>query len=185
MKSNLYTRTGDDGTTSLVGGARVKKNCRRLESYGALDELSSYLGLAAANPACPEDLKDEIRKIQNELFNLGAYLATAVEPGATPCCRSLADGRRMHELESWIDRLDAATPPIRAFVLPGGCQLAAELHVARVACRRQERALVSLAEDEFVDPAVRAYINRLSDYLFAAARYANFVAGVEEVIWQQ
>lgn len=185
MKSNLYTRTGDDGTTSLVGGERVKKNSVKLEAYGTLDELSSILGGAAAAKGCTDELKGQLTSVQNELFNIGAYLATSVPDGEKPCCASLADSSRMKELEGWIDALDEQTPKINAFVLPGGSPEAAQLHLARVACRREERRLLDLADQEYVDPNVTAYVNRLSDYLFIAARYTNFMLGIDEVTWKQ
>lgn len=184
-KSMLYTRTGDAGTTSLVGGERVLKNCLRLDSYGEIDELSSWLGVAAADPACPAAIREELQQVQNELFNIGCYLATAVAPGSTPECPSLSDGSKIEKIEKGIDRLDEATPKIRAFVLPGGSQTAGWLHLGRTVCRRAERVLHALASEEYVDPAVLKYINRLSDYLFIAARYANHEAGVEEITWKQ
>ncbi len=183
-KSLLYTRTGDRGTTSLVGGERVKKNSTRLVAYGELDELSSQIGVVAAEPDCPEGLRRDLHAVQNELFNIGSYLATAVKPGESPRCASLTE-EKLREMESWIDRLDEETPKIRAFVLPGGSRGAAAAHVARTVCRRAERALYTLADEEYVDPMVMAYINRLSDYLFIAARYLNHVAGVEEITWKQ
>ena len=184
MKSLLYTRTGDQGTTSLVGGERVKKNSTRLEAYGTLDELSSSLGVIAADHECTQEVKGQILEVQNELFNLGAYLATAVQDGEKPECASL-DQTKIEALESWIDALDEQTPKIRAFVLPGGSKLAAECHMARTICRRAERAILSLAETEYVDPAVIRYVNRLSDYLFIAARFQNFKQGVEETVWKK
>ena len=125
MKSSLYTRTGDDGTTSLVGGARAKKNSPRLEAYGTIDELSSYLGAIASDIRADNELQGQIREIQNELFNIGAYLAT--QPGATekPSCKSLTP-EKMNQLEGWIDALDEQTPKINAFVLPGGSELASK-----------------------------------------------------------
>ena len=205
-KSNLYTRTGDAGETSLVGGERVRKSSARLEAYGTLDEFSSFLGVVLSAPSCPEELKGQLLKIQNELFNLGAYLATAPAPGTTPSC-GLTDAD-LSELEGWIDALDEQTPKIRAFVLPGGCELAAHAHVARTVCRRAERRILALTEEEsvaagvdfeetedrdsplsptgtYVDPMLLRYINRLSDYLFIAARWLNFMAGVDEIVWQQ
>lgn len=184
-KSNLYTRTGDSGTTSLVGGERVKKNSVRLEAYGTIDELSSQLGVFEATPNCPAEVRGQIEQVQNELFNLGSYLATAPAPGAEPAAPSLADGRKTAELEGWIDSLDEQTPAIRAFVLPGGSLAAAQAHVCRVVCRRAERRLLDLADVEYVDPALIRYINRLSDYLFIAARFCNFMQGVAEVVWKQ
>lgn len=184
MKSQLYTRTGDLGTTSLVGGERIAKNSARLEAYGTIDELSSHLGIIAADPDCDNEVKGQIQSLQNELFNIGAYLATAVAGGKQPRCESL-DDTRMHELESWIDALDEQTPKIRAFVLPGGLKLSAEIHVARTVCRRAERRIIDLTQSEYVDPRVTAYINRMSDYLFIAARYMNFIKGIEEVVWKK
>lgn len=185
MKSQLYTGTGDRGLTSLVGGERVKKNSLRLEAYGTIDELSSSLGVVAADPTCSPEVKGEIREVQNELFNIGAYLATAAPRGTEPACASLADGSKIEQLEGWIDSLDEQTPKIRAFVLPGGCMTAAECHMARTICRRAERAILALADEEYVDPALIRYINRLSDYLFIAARFQNFMQGIEEVTWKK
>lgn len=184
MKSQLYTRTGDMGSTSLVGGERVKKNSVRLEAYGTIDELSSCLGTIASDPDCTAEVKGQLMDIQNELFNVGGYLATAVKAGEEPRCVSL-DAARIQTLEGWIDALDEQTPKIRAFVLPGGSPLAARTHVARTVCRRAERRILDLAETDYVDRAVIRYINRLSDYLFIAARYLNFMKGVEEVTWKK
>lgn len=191
-KSNLYTRTGDRGTTSLVGGQRVKKNCLRLESYGTLDEFSSLLGVILSSPDCPEDIRAELREVQNMLFNLGGYLACESVPVDDP------EGSEKHgvgvwglyesdltQLEGCIDSLDEKTPKIKAFVLPGGCPLCAQAHVARTVCRRAERIITSLAEVEYVDPLLLSYINRLSDYLFILARYFNHIAGVEEITWHK
>lgn len=185
MKSNLYTRTGDTGQTSLVGGQRVSKTSQRIEAYGTVDELSSALGTVAADRGCHDEVKGQIREIQNELFNIGSYLATAVAPGEQPACATLADGARIQQLEGWIDALDEQTPKIRAFVLPGGTAAAAAAHTARTICRRAEREIQRLADTEYVDPAVSRYVNRLSDYLFIAARFINFMAGEQEITWKQ
>lgn len=189
MKSQLYTRKGDDGTTSLVGGERVKKNSERLEAYGTIDELSSFLGAIASDARCDNEVRGQIREIQNELFNIGSYLATqspakGSDPDSMPRCTSL-DAAKLQTLERWIDTLDEQTPKIRSFVLPGGCALASKAHVARTVCRRAERSILALAEREYVDPAVTRYINRLSDYLFIVARYFNFMQGEEEIIWRK
>lgn len=184
MKSSLYTRTGDDGTTSLVGGARAKKNSPRLEAYGTIDELSSYLGSMASDIRADSELQGQVREIQNELFNIGSYLATRPAVGDRPCCASLTK-EKMNQLEGWIDALDEQTPKINAFILPGGSELASKAHLARVVCRRAERRIIDLSEEEYVDPQVIAYINRLSDYLFIAARYINFMRGVNEIVWRQ
>lgn len=183
-KSMLYTRTGDAGTTSLVGGERVKKNSVRLEAYGTVDELSTALGVLAADSKCDAEVKGQVLAVQNELFNVGAYLATDVKPGETPKCESLTAGK-LQTLEGWIDALDEQTPKIRAFILPGGSEVAAKAHTARVICRRAERRILDLVETAYVDPAVVRYVNRLSDYLFIAARYLNFMLGVDEVVWKK
>lgn len=184
MKSMLYTRTGDTGTTSLVGGERVRKNSARLEAYGTIDELSSALGVFCSDAKCVAEVKGQVMEIQNELFNIGSYLATAVAPGTEPECKSLS-AERLQELEGWIDTLDEQTPKIRAFVLPGGCEAASKAHLARTVCRRAERRIIDLSETEYVDPTVITYINRLSDYLFIAARFCNFMAGEQEVVWKK
>lgn len=183
-KSKLYTATGDRGTTSLVGGERVSKTCLRLDTYGTVDEFSAFLGVALSHAGCPEELKCQMLDIQNRMFDIGCYLATAPAEGseAPESINGLrpADNAR---LEGWIDALDEQTPKANAFVLPGGCEVAAHLHVARTVCRRAERMLYRLAAEEPVCQLVLTYFNRLSDYLFIAARFANFQAGVEELIW--
>lgn len=183
MKSNLYTRTGDNGTTSLVGGERISKTSMRLEAYGTLDEFSSFVGVVLSEPSCPEFLRQQLLKVQNSLFDVGCYLATSVEKGTSPACSGLCDDS-ISEIEDWIDVLDAQTPKIRAFVLPGGSMPAAHCHVARAVCRRAERCILKLSAEEYVDPMVLRWINRLSDYLFIAARYLNHEAGIDEIIWQ-
>ena len=183
MKSNLYTGTGDFGTTSLVGGQRINKCCARLEAYGTVDEFSSFLGIVISYKDCPSKIKDQMLDVQNSLFDVGCYLATAVEEGSEPECRSLCD-TTIARVESWIDALDAETPKIRAFVLPGGCELAAHCHVARTVCRRAERRILELSAEEYVDPKVIRWFNRLSDYLFIAARYINHSSCIEEIVWK-
>lgn len=182
-KSALYTRTGDAGGTSLVGGERVKKNCVRIEAYGTVDELMSALGLVSSDDKCPEDICEQIICIQTRLFNIGSYLATDVAPGDQPECKSL-DPAQLEDLEHWVDRLDEDTPKLFAFVLPGGCMLSARAHIARTVCRRAERRILDLADISYVDPAILRYINRLSDYLFILARYFNHIEGKEEIVWK-
>lgn len=183
-KSKLYTRTGDCGTTSLVGGARARKDSVRLEAYGTIDEFSSFLGCVLSNPECPPHERMFLLKIQNMLFNLGGYLASEAAPGECPRAWGLTP-TDLEEIEKEIDRLDAETPKVNAFVLPGGTPLSAATHVARAVCRRAERRIVTLTENEYVDPLLSAYVNRLSDYLFILARYFNHIAGVSEIIWQK
>ena len=180
-KSNLYTRTGDDGTASLVGGQRVKKASVRLEAYGTLDEFSSFLGVVLSHHDCPENIRMELQEVQNRLFDVGCYLATAPEEGAEPKLAGIADDTA--RVEGWTDRLDSATPKVNAFVLPGGCELCAHAHVARSVCRRAERRILALAETSYVDPDLIGFVNRLSDYLFILARHFNHLAGIEELTW--
>lgn len=183
-KSKLYTRGGDRGETSLFGGDRVPKDHPRVDAYGQLDELSAALGLLiVALPA--DELRDQLQQVQNELFDLGAELATPPEsrleyklpPGVEE-----ADWRRLERL---LDEYDAQVPPLRAFVLPGGHETAARAHLARTVCRRAERAVVRLAHEEEVRADVLTYLNRLSDFLFVCARLLNVRAGVPEVEWQK
>lgn len=183
-KSNLYTRTGDSGSTSLVGGTRIKKNSVRLEAYGTLDEFSSFLGCVLSDPECPQEAKGQLLCVQDMLFNLGGYLASEVKDGERPPVWGLSDDD-LERLEGWIDALDEQTPKVNAFVLPGGCMIAAATHVARSVCRRAERRILTLADKEYVDPLLIRYVNRLSDYLFILARYFNFMKGVEEITWHR
>ena len=204
-KGNLYTRTGDLGETSLVGGERVSKTGVRLEAYGTLDEFSSFLGVVLSHRDCPQEFRGQLLSIQNELFNLGAYLATAspsLHPSGSGEASSSNDQtsndqasssypscgitpEKLADIEGWIDALDDSTPKIRAFVLPGGCELSAHTHVARTVCRRAERRILALAAESYVDPALLAYVNRLSDYLFILARHFNHLKGVEEIVWSK
>ncbi len=184
MKSKLYTGTGDTGQTSLVGGNRVSKTCIRLESYGTLDELSSFLGVLVSCVDCTAKIREQILDIQNKLFDIGSYLATAVESDTQPLCSATGVGD-ISQIESWIDELDSDTPRIKAFVIPGGAPAASHCHVARTVCRRAERIILRLAEEEFVDPMMIKWVNRLSDYLFIAARHLNHVSGVEEITWRR
>lgn len=183
MKSCLYTGTGDGGTTSLVGGERISKVCARLEAYGTVDEFSSFLGVVLSNTQCPADLKEQLLEIQNRLFDAGCYLATAVKGDDRPSCNGIGPAA-VERLEGWIDALDEATPKIQAFVLPGGCEIASHCHVARTVCRRAERRILELGIEEYVDPVLIRWFNRMSDYLFILARYLNYCQGVEEITWK-
>ena len=183
QKSNLYTKTGDQGTTSLVGGERVRKDSVRLDAYGTLDEFSAHLGVLHARPDVPEICKRQLLTIQNMMFNFGAYLATRPEPDTTPRVSGLSPVD-LDAVERWIDSLDSETPRIHAFVLPGGSESAAFAHVARTVCRRAEREILRLSQEEYVDPMLLSYINRLSDYLFILARHLNHVSGVAEITWK-
>ncbi|WP_133365990.1 cob(I)yrinic acid a,c-diamide adenosyltransferase [Qipengyuania sediminis] len=178
--NKIYTRTGDDGTSGLVDGSRAPKHSARFEAIGAVDEANSALGLAAAC-VLGEHARD-LARIQNDLFDLGADLAT---PGSdfTPSdmvLRIVPDQTRW--LEERIDALTARLEPLTSFILPGGSEASARLHIARAAVRRAERAMTALAADEPVNPAALAYANRLSDYLFVLARECND-GGREDVAW--
>lgn len=182
MKSNLYTRTGDDGTTSLVDGSRTPKDDLRVDTYGDIDELSSVLGLLASSKDCPDEIGGQIQEIQHTLFNVGTYLATPVSGGERPEVPGIID--ETNKIEGWIDTLDEQTPKIRSFILPGGSEESSRCHVARTVCRRAERKAIALARQSYVDPALLGYLNRLSDYLFIAARYLNFIRGIDEIVWK-
>lgn len=181
-KSKLYSRTGDTGSTSLVGGERVSKTCTRLEAYGTIDEFSSFLGVVLSSPECPEELRAYLCDIQNRLFDLGGYLACTPGEDAMIGVPQWLDAD-IEKLEREIDRLDHWTPKVNAFVLPGGTLLAAHTHVARAVCRRAERRILALAAESEVDAGVIRYVNRLSDYLFILARHLNHAAGVAEITW--
>lgn len=178
----LYTRTGDDGSTGLFGGDRVRKDHARIEAYGAVDEVNAHLGLALAACTSPGDVAEVLAPIQSRLFDLGADLATPAGSAHEDKVKRLTEAEVV-ELEDAIDVIDGRNDDIRAFVMPGGTELAARLHVARVVCRRAERAMVALAENEPLNPAALRFVNRLSDLLFAAARLANKSAGVADVPW--
>ena len=180
-KSRLYTGGGDDGTTSLVGGERARKDSVRLEAYGTVDEFSAELGVVAAGHYIPEEIQKQLQKIQNRLFDIGGYLAS--RPGGTGLPPVADLDLSVKEIEKWIDSLDAGTPKIREFVLPGGCMAAARAHVARTVCRRAERQIYRLAETIPVEEPVLVFMNRLSDYLFVLARKECIRNNGKEIIW--
>lgn len=182
-KSQLYTATGDQGTTSLIGGQRIDKSAPRIEAYGTVDELNSHIGLLAAHMAGDQLLAPRFPIIQSRLFDIGSSLATPPSPDTPPSPG--VDPSDIAELESLIDEVDAALPPFRCFVLPGGSIAASEAHVARTVCRRAERRVIALSRLEPVDPAGIIYLNRLSDLLFAVARRCNVAEGCPEVIWHR
>jgi ATP:cob(I)alamin adenosyltransferase len=175
----IYTKTGDLGETSLFGGARVRKDDPRIEAYGTVDELNSFIGVArAAWPSSSFDL--QLHAIQSDLFDIGAHLASPgtsrfAGPGAT----------RVAALEQAIDAMESDLAPLKSFILPGGSPAAAQLHVARTVCRRAERLVIALREDDDATRASIVFLNRLSDFLFVAARFANHVHGVADVPWQR
>ncbi len=176
----IYTKTGDAGTTSLVGGKRVSKCSPRLEAYGTVDELNSHLGLLLSIGVGEPDA-ELLRWVQNKLFDLGALLATEPESKYQPAGLSQDDVER---LEGAIDRIDALLPQLRCFILPGGTMAASEANVARTVARRAERRMVALTEGGIeVQPTAMRFVNRLSDYLFILARLLNQQAGVDTPQW--
>lgn len=182
MKSKVYTRTGDNGTTSLVGGSRVSKDDPRLEAYGTVDELNSWLGLIATFKSISDDDRSLLSGIQNSLFDVGSILATEPESSWQP---APFDIKRIEKIESAIDRLDSALPAHNRFILPGGSAEAAQAQIARCVARRAERRIISLSKDVDVDYAIVRYINRLSDYLFVLARAINNNNSSEEIFWDK
>ena len=182
--SKIYTRRGDDGSTGLFGGPRVRKDSLRVAAYGDIDELNSLLGVARCELTDPrvEDLARFVDGLQSELFNLGAELSTP-DPAAAPKSVPRVGAGDIERLEREIDRLTAELPAMRFFIMPGGSRAAAALHVCRTVCRRAERIAVQLAEGGSVAPAALAYLNRLSDLLFTLARAANLRLGVPEIPW--
>lgn len=180
--SKLYTRTGDMGTTSLVGGQRVAKDAGRLEAYGTVDEFNSWLGRLAASAAMPREQQEFLACQQHRLFNVGAYLATPVAAGEMPQAAGVGP-RAIGDIESMIDTVDASLPRLNSFILPAGDPLAADCHVARTVCRRAERRVIALSHSEYVDPDVIGYLNRMSDYLFVLARLVNNRQGHRDTPW--
>jgi cob(I)alamin adenosyltransferase len=174
----IYTKTGDAGETGLFGGQRVTKDALRVQAYGTVDECNATLGVARTATSDAE-LDELLGAIQNQLFTVGADLAT---PGGSPNIPRIGDDE-VAFLEAAIDRLEAGLAPLKQFILPGGSPAAAQLHVARTVCRRAERWVVSLAREEVVNLQLLAYLNRLSDLLFVLARAANARAGVDDVPW--
>ena len=182
--NRVYTRTGDAGETGLAGGQRVAKDSLRIEAYGTVDELNSFLGMARAT-AQKLGLKGFcgiLLRVQHELFNLGSILATRPED-VHPRQARVTD-QEIARLELEMDKMNEGLPELRSFVLPGGCRLNAELHVCRTVCRRAERRLVSLARVEQVPLEAVKYLNRLSDALFVWSRWSSAQAGAAETLWE-
>jgi cob(I)alamin adenosyltransferase len=187
--NRVYTRSGDKGMTALVGGKRVAKDSARVESYGAVDELNSLIGLArvlneeAAPGAARDWLEDVLCRLQNELFDLGSELATPAEAHYEGMFRvGAADVKALEEL---MDECQKDLEPLRSFVLPGGGRVSACLHVARTVCRRAERDVLRLGREEDVGPFPLAYVNRLSDLLFVLARWIAKRQGEKEYLWER
>ena len=180
----IYTRTGDDGTTGLIGGRRVRKSDPGIECYGTVDELNAAIGLAAVAGVAPPGLAPRLKAVQDDLFVLGSHLACPPDAtGAAPASLPPLDDSIAARLEAEIDATEAQLAPLRQFILPGGSEASARLHLARTVCRRAERLAVALAEERPVPPIVVRYLNRLSDWLFVQARWCNRHLGIEDVPW--
>lgn len=179
--TKVYTRTGDDGTTALGGGQRIPKDAVRIACYGTVDELNSTIGVALAG-GLETRVQAMLGRVQNELFHLGSDLCILEEDKARmPVPR--VESRHVEQLERDIDELQADLEPLSNFILPGGAEGAARLHVARTVCRRAERELVTLAQDEPIGEFTVRYLNRLSDALFVMSRIENHDKGVTDVTW--
>jgi cob(I)alamin adenosyltransferase len=187
--NRIYTRSGDEGSTSLAGGQRIAKDDARIETYGTVDELNAWIGvvrvslaeLVETHPRIGE-LDPILLRVQHELFNLGSILATLPEDVRPKQPKTTE--REVRQLETEIDRMNSELSPLRSFVLPGGSRLSAELHVARTVCRRAERHLVALSRRERVPDDTLQYLNRLSDALFVWSRWANHMLQAGEVLWE-
>ena len=186
MTFKIYTKTGDKGETSLYGGTRVSKAAARVESYGTLDELNAFIGLAKAEIS-DEKVLSQLQKIQFDLFTVGSEAATPTDKMFLANGKSRLDllisEEEIMELERWMDNFDAELEPLQFFILPSGGKAAASVHVCRTVCRRAERAMVYLNETEEVRPELIKYLNRLSDYLFILARYISKISGEKEEYW--
>lgn len=182
----IYTKTGDKGETSLYGGTRVSKAAARVESYGTLDELNAFIGLAKAEIS-DEKVLSQLQKIQFDLFTVGSEAATPTDKMFLANGKSRLDllisEEEIMELERWMDNFDAELEPLQFFILPSGGKAAASVHVCRTVCRRAERAMVYLNETEEVRPELIKYLNRLSDYLFILARYISKISEEKEEYW--
>ncbi len=184
MAMKIYTKTGDLGKTSLIGGTKVAKSHIRIETYGTVDELNSYIGVVGDHLAAFEQVKSLLKEIQDRLFTIGSSLAC--DPDKEPLMK-IPDLKEsdITLLEREIDHMNDVLPPMKFFVLPGGHLAVSTAHVARCVCRRAERLCVNMQEHElFVDPLVIKYLNRLSDYLFVLGRYAGHLLNVPEVPWK-
>jgi len=177
----IYTKKGDSGTTGLLGGTRVPKHHLRIEAYGTMDELNSWVGVLAGIE-CVADQRALLLRVQSHLFTLGSHLAR--DPAKDSMTLPRINPILTNELEQAIDLMEQSLPPLTNFILPGGSRDAAWCHVARCVCRRAERCTTALAESEQVDPLILAFLNRFSDYLFVLGRYVSLRSGSAEVVWK-
>jgi cob(I)alamin adenosyltransferase len=178
----IYTRTGDSGETGLLGAGRVRKSVARVEAYGGVDELNACLGAVCA-ALTDSGLLDLLASIQRDLFTVGAQLADVRKDRGKDVEKATISPQRVSDLERAIDRFEEELPPLKHFILPGGCETGARLHLARAVCRRAERRIAALATTEEIPAVILAYVNRLSDLLFVLARLVNHRAGAREIAW--
>jgi cob(I)alamin adenosyltransferase len=183
MSMKIYTKTGDKGATSLIGGTKVPKSDVRIDTYGTVDELNSWMGLVN-DQLNDDEFRPVIKEIQDRLFTIGSSLATDAEKEPKMKLPDL-HASDIEYLENKIDEMTAQLPPMKSFILPGGHVAVSSIHITRCVCRRAERLAVGMQQHElFVDPQVIQYLNRLSDYLFTLARYAAQKLGAEEIPWK-
>lgn len=181
MSAKLYTKTGDKGKTSLLGGKKVSKADLRIEAYGNVDELNSFIGHLKDHDAVENKLKQQLYWIQEHLFSIGTILAT--EYGFKGFELPKATETEVKQLEVWIDKFDGEVPPLKNFILPGGHSAVSLAHICRTVCRRTERSIIALASEEPIDDPILQFINRLSDYFFIFARAIGHTLGTPEVPW--
>lgn len=177
----IYTKTGDNGTTALYGGKRLSKSELRIEAYGTVDELNSFLGLVATHLQ-EKEYSDLMQQIQSRLFDIGTHLAA--EPGKKNLILPEIPEAAILILEEFIDKMNEKLPELKFFILPGGNKAAAECHIARTVCRRAERCVVRLSENDKIEPILIQYLNRLSDFLFVLARKLANDANEPEIVWK-
>ncbi len=179
----IYTKTGDDGTTGLIGGSRVKKYDSRLEAYGTVDELNASIGVLRS-AELPENVIEKLNHVQNKLFNIGSLLASD-DKGAAFTANLAITEENIKVLEDAIDEYQNQLPELTHFILPGGNFTSAHCHVARTVCRRAERRILEFAEHSKVQPEIIIYVNRLSDFFFVLSRKLAFDGGIEEIAWKK
>ena len=182
MSIKLYTKTGDKGQTSLLGGKKVSKSDLRIEAYGNVDELNSFIGLLKDQREVEKSLKDQLYLIQEHLFTIGSILATEDDFKGFELPKITT--KHVSEIEKWIDMHESAVPPLKNFILPGGHQCVSLSHVCRTICRRSERSIIALSNTSVIDPLILQFINRLSDYFFIFARVLSARLQVEEIAWR-
>jgi len=182
MSFKIYTKTGDAGTTSLIGGVKVLKSADRIEAYGSVDELNAHIGLCKDSLA-NEEINAQLLEVQDRLFTIGSSLACAPEIEVKMAIPDIIEADIV-ALEGWIDRMEMELSPMKSFILPGGHAHISFIHIARTVCRRSERAVVRLTETgDLVDAIIIKYLNRLSDYLFVLSRYVGFLLGISDIPW--